>query len=124
MHDSRFAALQEVSGVLDTAIRLASEGRYAELNTHSAAVGEVVGRLEQLRQMIGQDASSGDGLRESCKGIKRKVLTFSEVMRHATMVQAGLLQIESSAGDSYNHRGCFAAGQAGSRGRRFVNEKA
>jgi hypothetical protein len=45
-------------------------------------------------------------------------------MRHATLVQAGLLQVNGSVHDNYNHRGEFARRQAQSRGRQLVNEEA
>jgi hypothetical protein len=121
MADSHFAVLEELSGALDTAVQLASQGRYAELTTHAVAVERLAGGLEQLKQVIGQGAPCGDSLRESCKRVRRKVATLSEVMRHATLVQAGLLQIDGSVHDNYNHRGAFAPGLGG---RRLVNEEA
>jgi hypothetical protein len=123
MADSNQGALQELSGALDTAIQLASEGRYAELTAQAAVIERVAGKSE-LKQVIGQAAASGDALHESCKRVRRKVSTLSEVMRHATLVQAGLLQISSSVDDNYNRRGAFAPRQTVPRGRRLVNEEA
>ena len=124
MADSNQSALQELSGALDTAIQFASEGRYAELTVQAAAIERVVGNSEQVKQAINQGAASGDALRESCKRVRRKMSTLSEVMRHATLVQAGLLQVDGSVDDNYNRRGAFAPAQTGSRGPRLVNEEA
>jgi len=124
MADSYSETLAEVSDALDTAVRLASQGRYGELTAHAAAVEQAAAALDQLKRDLETDASTGGPLRESSRRIRRKVSTLSEVMRHAAVVQAGLLQVEGSVADNYNRRGAFAPGQAGPRGRRLVNEEA
>jgi hypothetical protein len=124
MADSNQGALQELSGALDTAIQLASEGRYAELTVHAAAIERLVGKGEQLQQAAGQGEASSDALRDSCGRFRRKVSLLTEVMRHATLVQAGLLQISGSVDDNYDRRGAFAPRQTVPRGRRLVNEEA
>jgi hypothetical protein len=43
MADSNQGALQELSGALDTALQLASDGRYSELTVHAAAIERLLG---------------------------------------------------------------------------------
>ena len=94
--------VKEIGRSLESALTFLTSGRYAELGEQALAMEHQLGTLEELKQRLEAGEPAPEGIREDCERLRRKTFLLSEVLRHATLVEAGLLEIEAAVRGSYS----------------------
>ena len=90
---------------LDAALRLVTQARYKELRDHAAALERQAADLAQLKGALEAGQEAPEGTRAGCEQLQQKILMLSEVLRHATAVEAALREIEAAAAGGYSRQG-------------------
>ena len=88
--------MKEIGRSLESALAFLTSGRYAELGEQALAMEHQLGTLEGLKQRLEAGEPAPEGIREDCERLRRQTFLLSEVMRHATLVEAGLTRDRSS----------------------------
>ncbi len=104
------SSLKEIGRSLESALTLLTSGRYAELGEQALAMKGQLEALEGLKQRLEAGEPAPEGTREGCERLRRQTFLLSEVLRHATLVEAGLLEIEAAARGSYSREGRHRTG--------------
>ena len=104
------SSVKEIGRSLESALTLLTSGRYAELADQALAMESRLGTLEGLKQRLEAGEPAPEGIREDCERLRRQTFLLSEVLRHATLVEAGLLEIEAAARESYSREGRHGTG--------------
>ena len=104
------SSLKEIGRSLKSALTLTTSGRYAELEEQALAMESQLGTLEELKQRLEAGEPAPEGIRDDCERLRRQTFLLSEVLRHATLVEAGLLEIEAAARGSYSREGRHGVG--------------
>ena len=99
------SSVKEIGRSLESALTFLTSGRYAELAEQALAMEHQLGALEGLKRRLEAGEPAPEEIREDCERLRRKTFLLSEVLRHVTLVEAGLLEIEAAARGSYSREG-------------------
>ncbi len=104
------SSVKEIGRSLESALTLLTSGRYAKLADQALAMESQLGTLEGLKQSLQAGEPAPEGIREDCESLCRQTFVLSEVLRHATLVEAGLIEIGAAARGNYSREGRHGAG--------------
>lgn len=106
------SALEEIAEALQAAIGLLTQGRYADLAEQAAATERRASALAQQRPAWAGGQPLPEDIRIACQALKQKVFVLSEILRHATLVRTGWLEIERTAEGGYSRDGRCESGSS------------
>ena len=101
------SSIDEVRRDLDKALALIREDRFSELAAHAEGMSRHVEALEQLKAEIDLAGAEGASpeIGSACEQLKEHLHLVSEVLRHGSMVECGLREVELAFTTSYSERG-------------------